>query len=173
MTIWRFAVGAGWGVALGLIVALLSGPGRQASVELWVVFVAGWLAWMVMGELLAVVPVTPERLRGVWAWRRTRSQPAPQLRPLSLVEGLVLSARDNERAMARRLRPRLATVTHHFLRTRHGLDPDAHPDRVAAVLGDLMYLVDVEAEPRKLEVADLDRLLDLLIGDDPNREGER
>lgn len=167
----RFIVGGLLGLGLGLLVALSTGTRRQVSVEVWVVFVAAWLIWLMARDLLSVAPLAPERLRGLVAWRRDRPPSGPRPRPLTLLEGLVLSARDNERAMALRLRPRLGPLAAHFLATRHGIDAEAEPERAAAVLGELVPLVDLDAEPQKLVLSDLDRLLDMVLGPDEHGSG--
>ncbi len=162
----RVIVGAAWGVLLGLVVAVSAGERHQASVELWLVFVAGWLAWMVIGDLMKLAPVGPERLKGIWTRRRRRVVEPQRPRPLISIEGLLLSAKDNERAMVLRLRPRLRDLTEHFLATRHGIDLEASPERAATVLGDLASLIDPQAPAETVDFGDVERLFDILGVDD-------
>ncbi|MCP3987961.1 MAG: hypothetical protein GY724_02720, partial [Actinomycetia bacterium] len=63
LSVRRVIVGAAWGVLLGLVVAISAGERHQASVELWLVFVAGWLAWMVIGDLMKLAPVILDEAR--------------------------------------------------------------------------------------------------------------
>ena len=167
LTVRRRLVALFWALALGLVLALSAGKTQQASVEIWVAAVAGWLAWMLFSEVVKLAPVLPERRRGVWTWRRATPVPPTRPRPLMVVEGLLLTAADNERAMAVRLRPRLAALTDHLLRTRHGIDAETRPDRAAAILGDLAWLVDPEAKPQTASLTDIDRLLAVLMVDEP------
>ena len=171
----RLAVGpkfrGGFGVlfsalALGLLLALLAGKTRQASVEIWVAVVAGWLAWELASRVIKLAPLLPERLPGVWTRRRTKPGAPARLRPLIAAEGLLRSAENNERTMALRLRPRLAALSDHMLQTQHGIDAEARPDRAAAVLGELAWLVDPEAEPRVASLTDVEQLFDVLMVDE-------
>ncbi len=161
----RVLVGVTWGLMLGLVVALSAREHRQASVEVWLVFVAGWLTWMVIGDLLKRAPVGPERLTGIWTRRRRRAVEPKRPRPLISLEWLLLSARDNERVNSIRLRPRLRELTEHFLATRHGIDLESSPERAAAVLGDLVPLIDPRAPAGVVDLADVERLLDVLAVD--------
>ncbi|MCP3991245.1 MAG: hypothetical protein GY724_19375 [Actinomycetia bacterium] len=161
----RVLVSVAWGLVLGLIVVLSVEERRQASVELWLVFVAGWLAWLVTVDLLKLAPIGPERLTGIWRRRRHRGVEPQRPRPLISLEGLLLSARDNERAMSLRLRPRLRELTEHFLATRHGIDLESSPERAAIVLGDLVPLIDPRAPAREVDLDDIERLFDILAVD--------
>ena len=167
----RLILGGLWGLLLGLGLAIAVGDERQASLEVWVAVVSIYLVWVVARDLLSVAPGAEEPLRWLWRWHRPPAEAAPRPRPLTLIEGLVLSARDNERAMALRLRPRLEPLVDHFLVTRHGIDRTTQPERAAAALGDLAYLVDGGAEPRAVPLEDLDRLLDVVVGAGDDREG--
>lgn len=157
------------GGSLGLAVATLSGSGRRLSIDVWLGVVILWLAWFALRDLVGAVPLMPSQVRVWWPWpwpRRRRSAP---LRPRSLMmwEGMVLNGCHNERAMHLRLRPRLGRLVDHFARTRHGVEVAHSPRARADLLGNLDYLVDPDAEPRRADLDDLDHLLDLLLGPDP------
>lgn len=152
---------------LGLVASFLGGRPRQVSVELWVAVVAAWFAWRLLNRLTDQAPIRADRLTGAWRWSRGGNDP-PDTRPRGLVmnEGLVVSARDSERAHALRLRPKLIELADHLLQTRHGIDPTVRPERAAAALGDLYWLVDPDGDrQRSPEVKEIDELLDILLAD--------
>ncbi len=152
-----------WAVLLGTLIALPLGRQRQLSVELWLLAVSVWLARATVLGLLARAPAHVGKLQPAWTWRRQGSEGLiPRPRQMASLEGLVLSARDNDRSYALRLRPRLRRLVDHHLRVRHGIDPDHEPDRAAAVLGDVGWLVD-PAVDRRPTLAEIDRLLDRLL----------
>lgn len=155
-------------LVLGVLIAGPLGQDRRISVEVWLIAVTLWLAWLASMRLIAVAPVLPARLRGTWRWRR-RWDRFPDRRPRSLqaIEGLLLSAGDSDRAHALRLRPRLIEISNHHLRMHHGIDPETEPERAAALLGDLAWLVDAEAEARSPQLDEIDRLLDIVLAEAP------
>lgn len=158
-------------LVLGALIAGPLGQDRKISVEAWLIAVTLWLAWLAAMRLMAVAPVIPPRLRGTWRWQwRRRWDRRPDGRPRSLqsIEGLLLSAADSDRAHALRLRPRLIDISNHHLRMHHGIDPEAEPERAAAVLGDLAWLVDTEAEARLPRMDEIDRLLDIVLAQAPS-----
>lgn len=159
-------------LVLGFIVAASTGETRRASVEVWIAVVAGWLVWMMLADLMKLAPPHPERLHGVLGRRRPpKVDDVNRPRSLAALEGLLLNARDSERAMTLRLQPRLAALTEHFLLTRHGIDVRSEPERARALLGDLSLLGGLEVKDGDeggmgvAGVEDIDRLLDVVLHD--------
>lgn len=155
---------------VGLFVAVPFGQGREISVDLWLVAVSVWLAWILVSQALTAAPLVPARLRGAWQWRRRKGNNSDgRPRQLQALEGLVLSARDNDRAHALRLRPRLTEIANHYLRTRCGIDPTTSPERARALLGESAWLLDEQAEARRPQLAEIDALLDIVLGSRSSR----
>ncbi len=160
--------------ALALIASLLGGRPQQLSLDVWLLLSALWLASIAYRALDTAAPLQAERLVGLWRWRRGEPEPI-DIRPRSLVtiEGLLASARESDRANSLRLRPRLIELADHFLRSRHGIDPELEPERSAALLGGSAWLV---ARPgqhqpgqplgRTPTLPEVDELMDILLGGD-------
>lgn len=172
----------GSAAVFGLLIALPLGRHRQVSVELWLAGLAAWTGLTLVLRALATAPLDEPRLRPLLWWRAEPADPPPPLpRALAALDGTLLAARDSDRAFAHRLQPRLRELADHRLRVDHGIDPDREPGRVAAVLGDVAWLVgrdraphpdpDQSAEGRTPTVEDIHRLLDRL--EQPAREGAR
>lgn len=161
---WRVAGTVVWGLALGaLLAAPFGGDEQRLSVELWLIVTAVWLAWSVARRTIAAAPVAPGELRGLL--RRRRSAPAiqpKQPRELLALEGMIIAARDHERAFAHRLRPRLRDAVDHSLRFEHGVDAANDPSKAEQILGPSAWLVDPQVDDRKPTLAEIDELLDLL-----------
>ncbi len=140
MTFWRLISSLIAALALGMIIAMLGGRPRQVSVALWMSFAVGWLSWLVVRDLLSLAPVRPDSLKRL---RRSRHDvEAVKPRGLTSVEGMLASSSHSPRAATIRLRPRLVSLTDELLRRRHGIETAEHPQRAAAVLGDVAWIVD-------------------------------
>lgn len=164
----RLLVASGFAATLGVLVAFPFARDSEISVEIWMAAVAAWLAWLVVSRLMSIAPVLPAHLQGAWQWRRPKASTRDRRpRDLQALEGLILSARDNDRAHALRLRPRLIALTEHYLKARHGVDPAVEPDRASAILGASGWLVDPGSEDRCPKLAEIDRLLDLVLAPAP------
>lgn len=154
--------------ALAVIASMLGDRPQQISLDVWLLLSALWLAKTAYRRLNTAAPLEEDQLIGVWGWRRRGEQPTDS-RPRALVtiEGLLASSRDSDRATALRLRPRLTELSDHFLRSRHGIDPDTEPQRIAAVLGDKAWLVaeDGEHAGRTPSLKDVDELMDILLNE--------
>jgi hypothetical protein len=153
-----------WAAALGAVVATpIGGDGRRLSVEVWLAVTAIWLTWSVARRIWTATPVEGDALRGLLRLRRTepavtRARP----RQLQALEGSLIAARDNERAFAHRLRPRLRGVAEHLLRTDHGIDLATDQVGAAAVLGSTAWLIDPSVVDRTPTMADIAQFLDAL-----------
>jgi hypothetical protein len=162
-------------LALGALASLLGGRQREVSIDVWIAVVGTWLAIVTLHRLIASTPLVADRLRMWMFWKRSARDARRNRGPELVVEGLLISARDNERAMALRLRPRLIELAGHLLRTRHGIDLAAQPDRAAEHLGDLWWLIDErDVDPRSPSFHEIDELLDLLLDErDPDAPHRR
>jgi len=162
----RLITGFAGAMVLGILVGLLAGEPRQVSVELWIVAATAWLTWILLGELTSSSPVRSDRFGGLGFRRR---QPELDTRPRSLasLEGLLANAVHSPRAATIRLRPRLEEVTTQLLRTRHGIDVATDRQRANAVLADVAWIVDPDAElPRSPTPAEIECLLVRAMADE-------
>ncbi len=146
---------------VGSTVAALTGDGRQLPVRLWLLAAAVWLARLVVGAVLDATP--PEPARWLPWFGPDRAEPVDHRpRTLKALHGTLLNARDNDRAFALRLQPRLVALADHRLAVDHGIDRRTEPDRAAAVLGPSGVLLDPVEEGRVGQPAAIDDLLDRL-----------
>ncbi|MGF1600043.1 MAG: hypothetical protein ACFCVK_24565 [Acidimicrobiales bacterium] len=154
-----------WVLALGGVATFLGGRPRQVSVDLWLVAIAVWAAWVALGRIEREAPTVDDQLRGLWRLHRPEPVCGADERPrqVVLLEGLLLSARDNERAAALRLRPRLRRLATHVLRREQGIDLATEPERAADVLGPAAWLVDDSARDRPPALDELEDLVDALV----------
>lgn len=160
-------------LVLGGLLALPLGRQRQVSVEVWLVITALWLALSTTLNLLDQTPTVPTRLRALWRRDGTGAEPADRLpRGLMALEGTLISARDNDRAYALRLRPRLKRVTDHHLRSHLGIDGDREPDRAAAALGQSAWLVDLDGVGRTPTLPEIEQLLTLVLEPQPTPDSD-
>ncbi len=153
-----------WALFLGaLLAAPFGGDERRVSVELWLIVTSLWLAWSIARRTIAAAPMGSSELRGLFR-RRRRPPPNDLNRPRQLMalEGMLIAGRDNERAFAHRLRPRLQLAVDHCLRFEHGIDTGAEPAKAAELLDRSAWLVDPAVADRKPTMAEIDQLLDLL-----------
>lgn len=155
-------------VALASLAALIVSPvgdQRQLSVEAWLTTVAALIALSIILNLFTTAPVKAAELATIWRQDRTEQEaPIRMPRNLSALEGMLLSARDNRRAFALRLHPRLVDVADHYLRTDHGTDPTLQPERTAQILGETGWLIDkADDSDRTPELAEVEHLLDRLL----------
>ncbi len=157
--------------AFGFVIAVVPDGQRRVSIDLWLVGVSAWAGLALTRRALEPVPMRSTGLRPA-LWLRTRRDGAPIRRPrgVGAVEGSLVVSSDNPRSYDHRLRPRLRAIADHQLRVNHGIDP-AETDRVAAVLGDLAWLVDDAPADRPPTVDEIDRLLDRLGQADPGPAG--
>lgn len=152
-----------WAIILGALITLPLGRQRQISVEVWLVAASSWLALSTTMHIVGAAPTTAARLRSPWERRRTSDEQDARLpRALLVLEGTMISARDNDRAYGLRLRPRLKRVTDHYLSTQHGIDSEQDPERAAELLGPVAWLVDVNESGRTPELDEVEQLLDLI-----------
>ncbi len=152
-----------WALSVGGLVAILTGERRAVSLRIWLAAFAIWFALATVQRLFAQVPLTTSRLLPLVAWRKSRlSGQDERLRALRALESLVLRARDNERAYTQQLQPRLIALADHHLPMSHGIDRHREPDRAAALLGDLAWLLDDRSTGRSPTIGEIDALLDVL-----------
>lgn len=160
----RIVVSVVLALVLGGLLALPLGRQRQVSVEVWLVITALWLALSTTLNLLDQAPTIPGRLRAPWRRTGTGADSGDLLpRGLMTLEGTLISARDNDRAYALRLRPRLKRVTDHHLSSRLGIDGEREPDRAAAALGQSAWLIDLQEQGRTPTLPEIERLLTLVL----------
>lgn len=152
-----------WAAVLGLLISVPLGRQRQISVELWLVAVSIWLARTAISNMFATAPLRASSPRPIWRWRR-RDEAATPHRPseLTSLEGLLLSARDNDRSFSLRLQPRLIRLADHYLQVHHGIDRTSDPEAAAAMLGDVAWLLDPSQTGTTPTMAEVDRLVDLV-----------
>lgn len=153
-----------WAVGLGTALAFATGEQRAISIEIWLVGFSLWFAGATLGHLLRDVPSFPPRL--IALIRRPRREAAvADHRPFGLrgLEGLLIRARDHERAHVMQLRPHFTAIADHYLPRHHGFDPASEPDRVQDVLGDVAWLIDPAVTTRAPTLDEMESFLDRLI----------
>lgn len=151
---------------LGLLLALLGGNDQLFSVQIWFACFSAWLAVLIGSQVIKRLPVQPPPLLALWSRKDDTANDEERIpRPLRAAEHLVLRARDNERAYAAQLRPRLTTLAAHNLRVAHGIDMAANPERANQLLGDTAWLVDPQVTTRQPTMQELDDFLTRIQGD--------
>lgn len=164
----KVIVGVGvWAASVGAIVAVMTGDNRAVSLRIWLAAFAVWFGLAVLHRLFAEVPLEHNRLRLAVRWRRRRPPVAgPTVGDLRALESLVMRSRDNERAFVQQLRPRLIALADHHLPMTHGLDPRRRPDAAAELFGPMAWIVAPDGPPGTPTIAELDAVLDIVLGDD-------
>ena len=148
---------------LGSLPALLLADGGRLSLRFWLAAAGAWMAFLVLDSVLRTARPASPRGRSILSRLRPRVElDDPRPRSLQALHGTVLNSRDNGRAFALRLRPRLLDVAEHQLAVNHGIDLRNEPDRARALLGDLFGLLDPDAPAEPAEPQRLIALLDAL-----------
>lgn len=168
MTTRRFAAIVVRAAVFALALALPLGDGELVSVEIWLAVTGVLIAAGLVRDVIKVAAVEPARMSVAWTWRRQRPAYVADHRPRDLraIEGIVTSAQHNPRAHASELRPRLTAMADHFLPIQRGLDPSRDPTGVREVLGDVGWLIDPHVLDRTPTVGEIDRFLDIILGED-------
>lgn len=153
-----------WALLAGGVIALLAGNERAVSLRLWLACVTIWFASAALRRLFEGVPLFPARLHALFSmwWRRKPVVADSRLRELRSLEGLILRSRDNKRAFAQQLQPRIIALTDHFLSVTHGIDRHTQPERVRELLGDLVWMLDPLSSQRSPTLDEVDELLNRL-----------
>ena len=163
MSLRSFAGIAFWALTAGGVIAILSGENRAVSLRVWLATFALWFAWSAVKALLAIAPRWPALSLG---FLKANKEPLldndDRLREVRALHALLLRSRDNERAFAQQLRPRLIALSDHYLLVNHGIDAAAEPGRAASALGDLAWILDVTDHDRAPTLDEIDQLLDRL-----------
>lgn len=153
-----------WAVSVGGLMAVLNGDQRAVSLRLWLACLVIWFAAASVRRLLEGVPLVPARFNPLFILRRRKPVVADsRLREVRAVEGLLLRARDNDRAFTQQLQPRIVALADHFLPVTHGIDRHTQPERARQVLGDLGWMIDLSTRHRTPTLQELDDLIELLI----------
>lgn len=150
-------------LTLGAVMAVVTGERRAVSLEVWLAGFSTWFAIATMTALFASIPLAPARLAGLF-FRRPGQGPGRDNRPRELryLETLIMRSRDNDRAFAQQLRPRLNALAVHYLPVRYGIDVSLEPDRVTELLGGNAWLIDPAATERSPTLHEIDQLINLL-----------
>ena len=154
---------------LALILALAFSGSELVSVGVWLAFVVALVGLSLLTHVIRVADLEPAQIAVAWTWRfrhRRRRQVDRRPHELRATEGTVLSAMENSRIHANRLRPRLTALADHFLPLRQGIDPRSDPTRATALLGDVAWLVDPDVSDRIPTVHEIDRFLDLVLAEE-------
>lgn len=152
-----------WAAALASLLSLLTGDQQAVSIAIWLAGFSVWFAAITLLRLLDHVPLAPGRLMALVRRKPKTGGPVDRRpRELRSIEGLLIRARDNERAHRQQLQPRLATLADHFLPRQHGIDPKREPDRAAALLGDLAWIVDPASTGRSPTIEEVARFVGIL-----------
>ena len=168
MTPRRLAVIVGRAAVFGLALSLPLSDGEFVSVDIWLAVTGVFLAAGLLRDVIRVAAVEPAGMSVAWTWRRHRLAYRPDHRPRDLraIEGIVTSAQHNPRAHVSELRPRLTALADHFLPIQRAVDPSRDPAGVREVLGDVGWLIDPHALDRTPTVGEIDRFLDIILGED-------
>lgn len=163
-----------WAIGLGTLLALFTGDRQAVSIAVWLAGFSAWFSMATVVRLLEQVPVQPARLVAVIR-RRQKPTNESDRRPRELrsLEGLVIRARDHDRAHVQQLRPRLTDLTEHFLPRQYGIDPAREPKRAAVLLGELAWLVDPTVTDRTPTIGEVGRLVEVLNPDNDQQEPSR
>lgn len=153
-----------WAVLAGGIIAIFNGDQQAVSLRLWLAGVVVWFAAASVARLFEGLPLIPARLKTLFIawWRRKPVAVDSRLRELRSLEGLILRSRDNNRAFAQQLQPRIVALADHFLAVNHGIDRQTQPDRVHELLGDLVWMLDPRSSHRSPSLEEVDDLVDRL-----------
>lgn len=160
-----------WAAGLGTVLSLATGQNRAISIQIWLAGFSAWIATITLVHLLRQVPMFPRRLRAVIRpW--TRKSSPPDRRPFALrgLEGLLIRSRDQERAHSLQLRPHLQELAAHHLPRHHGINPNAEPDRVAKLLGDVAWLIDPAITTRAPSLDEVETFFDRLLPADQTKQ---
>jgi hypothetical protein len=148
-------------------------------VEIWLAVFTLWALGTAMIRLLFVTPTVSTSNVGIWrflraaAQRRGSADDATLLGPRA-ARNLLQRAANAERAHVRHLRPRLQELAAYYLPINHGIDPDRSPERAAALLGGLYWLIDDSVVGRTPTPTEIEQFLDVVVGDhDNDRVAER
>jgi len=149
--------------SLAALVTLPLGDQQQLSVNAWVIAVVGLLTLSVVVNLFRSVPLGPVR-PGAIVRRRESDQPEPPRLPRNLLalEGMLVSARDNDRAFALRLQPRLIDLAAHYLSTDYGID-GGQPERATEILAGTAWMIDPSSSGRTPDPSEVEQLVQRLV----------
>jgi hypothetical protein len=154
---------------LALILALPFSGSELVSVGVWLALAVALVGVNLLRYVITVAEVEPAQITVAWTWRFRRRRRPRQVdrrpREVRAIEGIVVSAVDNSRVHAIRLRPRLSELADHFLPIRQGIDPASDPARANALLGDVAWLVDPDMSDRIPTVHELDKFLDIVLAE--------
>jgi hypothetical protein len=152
-----------WALSFGGLIAVLTGEQRAVSLRVWLASLVVWFAVASVRRLLEGIPLVPARIRSLIAFRRKSVVvDNSRLREVRVLEGLLLRAKDNDRAYLQQLHPRVVTLADHFLPVTHGIDRHSQPERAAELFGPLGWLLNPDSHDRTPTLAELDDLLELL-----------
>jgi len=154
----------GAAAVVGLLVAVFQSGGNVVSVAVWVGVVSVVIVAVTTYEFVVKARVEPARVFPAWA-RTTAVPPAVGNRSLHQTRTLVTSAQSHPLTFEKGLKPHLVGLAGHFLPQRRGIDPNREPDRVAALLGDVGWLIDAAAAERAPTAEELERFLEIVVGD--------
>lgn len=155
-----------WSSVAAFLVAAFAGDDQTVSLRIWLVAFFCWFGGGLLLRLFSSVPLVPSRHR-LLVVRSSDGDSAPRasLHDFRSLESLLVRSCENERTYRQQLRPRLITMADHFLQVHHGISRTTHPERAAAVMGDVGWLLeDNDAAPAPAPTLDdLDRFLDRIL----------
>lgn len=158
-----------WALAAALLIAIFAGEDLTISLRLWLVAFVCWFGGSLLLGLLSRVAIVPSRARLLLA-RATdnKTDSAGSLHTFRSLESLLLRSRENERTYRQQFRPRLTELADHFLLVHHGINRTTHPDRAAALLGDVAWMIQEDESAPSPTFDEFDRFLDRIL---PSTQG--
>ena len=154
---------------VGAVVAIVAGDRNAISLRMWLAVTALWFAATSVRELLEVVPLDESRFRLLVRWqRKSTDAPSPRHWGLRELDSLVSRAAGNERVFENQLRPRLHELADHFLPLNHSVDRTKHPERVAAIFGDVHWMMNPQATGRAPSLDEIETFIHRLMPDARN-----
>ena len=152
-------------VLTGLVVGVAFSGDDLVSVQVWVGASAVTIVAVMIRDLVVSASIEIQTVSPAWTLPsagKRRGGP----RGLQNMGALLSSARIYPRAFERNLRPQLLGLAEHYLPRRHGLDLAHDNPQVAALLDDVYWLIDPTANNRAPNVHELERFVDIMVGDD-------
>ncbi len=152
------------GGIIGLIIAVALSGDDLISLQAWLAATVVWVGGRLLWDFISGASPQPAEL--VFAWSRRRRERRVLAGPSGLIAigALLRNAQNNPRAHTNHLRPRLQALARHHVSIRYGIDLEHDPDRAAALLGEVAWLIDPAVVDRSPTLAEIDRFLDLILG---------
>jgi len=163
MTVRRGLITVVQGGVVGLLFAVALRGDNLISARAWLAAAVVWVAGRLLWDFVSTASVEPAELVVAWSRRRRRRRAVYSPSGLHAVRTLLTRALSDPRAHTNQLRPRLLELARHHISIRHGIDLDDDPDRAAALLGEIAWLIDPAVVDRTPTLAEIHRFLDVIL----------